>query len=89
VQHLLFSLIKDKVPTAMENAKKVRSYQIDSNRSDTKVYEMNPYTTVDKLLEAIKNISKAYHLKIASVLWLNMQGIGHAAIVNYCKCPIT
>jgi hypothetical protein len=30
-----------------------------------------------------------YYLKIASVLRLNMQGIGHAAIVDYCKCPIT
>ena len=32
---------------------------------------------------------KIFDLKIASVLWLNMQGIGHAAIVNYCNCPIT
>jgi leader peptidase (prepilin peptidase) / N-methyltransferase len=30
-----------------------------------------------------------YYLKIAGVLWPNMQGIGHAAIVNYCKWPIT
>ena len=30
-----------------------------------------------------------WNLKIASVLWPNMQGIGHAAIVNYCKWPIT
>jgi hypothetical protein len=30
-----------------------------------------------------------YDLKIASVLWLNMQGIGHAVIVNYYKCSIT
>jgi len=29
------------------------------------------------------------YLKIASVMWPNMQGSGHAAIVNYCKCPIT
>jgi hypothetical protein len=29
------------------------------------------------------------YLKVASVLWPNMQGIGHAAIVNYCKWPIT
>ena len=32
---------------------------------------------------------ESFHLKIASVLWLNMQGIGHAADVPYCKCPIT
>jgi hypothetical protein len=30
-----------------------------------------------------------FNLKIASVLWPNMQDIGYAAIVNYCKYPIT
>jgi hypothetical protein len=36
-----------------------------------------------------KFIKFLYNLKVASVLWPNMQGIGHAAIVNYCKWPIT
>jgi hypothetical protein len=30
-----------------------------------------------------------YKLNVASVLWLDMQGTGHAAVVNYCKCPLT
>jgi hypothetical protein len=56
----IFSPVRDKVPTAIKNAKKVRTFQIDANNFDTKAYQMNPYTNVDELLEAIDNISKAY-----------------------------
>jgi hypothetical protein len=41
-----------------------------------------------KLIDIIES-AESLNLKIASVLWPNMQGIGHAAIVNYCKWPIT
>jgi hypothetical protein len=34
-------------------------------------------------------LSVYYNLKIASVLWPNMQGTEYAAVVHYCKCPVT
>jgi hypothetical protein len=50
---------------------------------------VNPWVQNIKMQLPIMSNVTYYDLKIASVLWLNMQGIGHAAIVNYCKWPIT
>jgi len=33
--------------------------------------------------------SYGFSLKVASVIWLDMQGTGHAAYVTYCKYPVT
>lgn len=52
----IFYQVKDKISTAVDNAKKLRKDKIDS----TAIYKMNPYTNVDELLEAIENIGKAY-----------------------------
>ena len=34
-------------------------------------------------------IKQDINLKVASVIWPDMQGTGHAAYVTYCKCPVT
>jgi hypothetical protein len=55
-----FSLIKYKLSTAIQHAERVRDCQRKSNPPGTAIYEMNPYTNVDELVEVIQNISEDY-----------------------------
>lgn len=53
-----YGKIKDKTPVAVTHAVRVRKYQHQAN-PDSKIYEMNPYTNVDELLDSINKISEA------------------------------
>lgn len=55
----IYDSIKERTETAASNAGKVRKYQSGTN-PDIEVYELNPYTNVDELLNAIKNLSEIY-----------------------------
>jgi hypothetical protein len=53
----LYDKIKDKTQKAINNAERVRKSQCKGN-PDCPIYELNPYTDVDKLLHAIHKINK-------------------------------
>jgi len=55
----VYDSIKERSETAATNAGKVRKYQLDAN-PNLEVYELNPYTNVDELLDAIKKVSEIY-----------------------------
>ena len=50
-----YEKIKDKTPVAVTHAVRVRKYQHEAN-PDSKIYEMNPYTNIDELLDSINKI---------------------------------
>ena len=52
-----YKKIKSKTATACTHARRVRKYQDEAN-SNTKIYDLNPYTNVDELLEAIEKMSE-------------------------------
>lgn len=52
-----YEKIKGKTTVAVTHAKRVRKYQLEAN-SNSKIYEMNPYTNVDELLVSIKKIGE-------------------------------
>lgn len=51
----IFDRIKNKTTAAVEHAQRARKSQLDVNPK-SKIYEMNPYTNVDELLESINKI---------------------------------
>jgi len=55
----IYDSIKERTETATANARKVRKYQSGAN-PNIEVYELNPYTNVDELLDAIKKVSEIY-----------------------------
>lgn len=55
----IFKKLQDKTEIAAKHARNVRTYQLETN-PDTKVYESNPYTNVDELIESIHKIIKEY-----------------------------
>lgn len=55
----IYKKVKGKIPEAVNRAKKIRKYQHEAN-PDSKPYEMNPYTDVDKLLETIDKVAGNY-----------------------------
>jgi hypothetical protein len=55
----IYDSIKERTQTAATNAGKVRKYQ-SGNNPNLEVYELNPYTNVDELLDSIKKVSEIY-----------------------------
>jgi hypothetical protein len=55
----IYDAIKDRTITAVTHAKKVRKYQHEANPG-CKTYELNPYTNIDDLIEAIHKIGQAF-----------------------------
>lgn len=53
-----FEKIKSKTPVACTHAGRVRKYQDEAN-PNSKIYELNPYTNVDELLESIEKMNEA------------------------------
>lgn len=53
----LYFRIKDQTAKAVKHAKRVREYQAKANYSE-KIFEWNPYTNVDELLKAVKDLHK-------------------------------
>ena len=45
----------EKQDTAVEHAQRARKFQLDANPT-SKIYEINPYTNVDELLESINKL---------------------------------
>jgi hypothetical protein len=55
----IYKKVKDNIPKAVFGAKRVRKYQHEANPG-SKIYEMNPYTNVDELLESIDKVGKEF-----------------------------
>ncbi|UCH96309.1 MAG: RloB domain-containing protein [Candidatus Aminicenantes bacterium] len=55
----VYDSIKNRTVTAAANARKVRKYQSEANPNH-EIFNLNPYTNVDELLEAIKKIREIY-----------------------------
>lgn len=47
----MFEKLKDKLGTAVSNARKARANVLATHRDDTPRYDLNPYTDIDKLIE--------------------------------------
>lgn len=56
----LFEQIQDKMDKACEFAKRIRNEQKICTRETANIYELNPYTDMDILIEEIKNIETIY-----------------------------
>lgn len=54
----VFNETCDKLEFAKENAKKLQVHQRTSNPENTPVYELNPYTDVNELIEEIQKLVK-------------------------------
>jgi len=54
----IFQKTKTKLDIAMKNAKSIQKYQRSSNPKGTKVYELNPYTNIDILIEQIISLQE-------------------------------
>jgi shikimate kinase len=67
---------------------RIRFYDIDSKQMNVEITPKEKKLYISEIRKDITYYKRTY-LKTASVLWLDMQGSGHAAVVNYCKCPVT
>ena len=50
----MYSITKNNLAVAKQNAKKLRS-EVEKYDSDKKIYERNPYTNLDLLVEEIQH----------------------------------
>ena len=50
----MYSITKNNLAVAKQNAQKLRS-EVEKYDSDKKIYERNPYTNLDLLVEEIQN----------------------------------
>jgi hypothetical protein len=53
-----FDEVKQNLDNAIKNAKQIREHQIAGNPPRTPIYEFNPYTNMDELLEEILKLQK-------------------------------
>ena len=51
----LYDRTKDLIPIAMRNAKDCRKIVAEGSRAGTPIHELNPYTDIDILIEALEN----------------------------------
>lgn len=56
---IIYNKIKDKTEKAITHAGRIRTHQVTANPA-CKIYDLNPYTNVDELLKAIKNLEEEY-----------------------------
>lgn len=56
----IYSLTKEKLENAKKNAKKIR-IEVEKYDGDKKIYERNPYTNLDLLIEEIQNLETYKH----------------------------
>ncbi|MBN2739063.1 MAG: RloB domain-containing protein [Spirochaetales bacterium] len=54
----VYSELKNKLKNAIKNAKKMQNHQIDGNPHGTPIYNMNPYTNIDQLINAIYELQE-------------------------------
>jgi len=54
----VFSETSDKLEVAKDNAKRLRKHQESSNPENTPVYEFNPYTNINELIEEVQELVK-------------------------------
>lgn len=58
----VYHVIKDRQEIATSRAKKLREQVVKSSSYGTPIYDLNPYTDIDKLIEAIKAFAEENEL---------------------------
>ena len=56
---MIYDKTKSMIEIAKANARSCRDFQKGANQNQTPIYELNPYTNVDKLVSAIEKCSQS------------------------------
>ena len=56
---MIYDKTKSMIEIAKANARSCRDFQKGANPNQTPIYELNPYTNVDKLVSAIEKCSQS------------------------------